>query len=697
MKSVGEAMGIGRCFNEAYGKAMRSRELDRDPREGGDLVAPAWDRFDALLGRLREGEDPDALSAESSVHPWFCHELARRVGFEEDAAARGLDGLDAEALRLLKHEGVSDARIARLCRCSEEAVRARRIELGVRPVFKTVDSCGGEVAAETSYLYSSYDRIDEPLDDDRPAVLILGSGPNRIGQGIEFDYCCVQAVRSYRAQGYAAVMVNCNPRPSRPTTTRPTGSTSSRSRPRTCSRSSSARSRSASSCSSAGRRRSSSRAGSSSWACRSSARARPRSTSPRIASASATCSPSSACARRTGRSQATRRRPSRPPSASATRCSCGRPTCSAAGRCASATRPRTCARRRSPNTLVDRFVEDAVEVDVDAVGDGHDAIVAAVMEHVEEAGVHSGDSACVIPPLSIGPELEAEIRRQTELLVRGLGVQGLCNVQFALHEGTIYVLEANPRASRTVPFVCKAMGIDLVDLACRVTTGSRLAEMNVVIPEPRGVAVKEVVLPRSRASRARTRCSARRCARRARSWRSRPTSRRPTPRRCAPRAASLPERPNGHRAVAFLSVCDRDKPAATLLAQRLADLGFDLVATPGTARRIAQLGIEVTEIAKVGAEDGNSVVDLVRSGKVDLIVNTPVGRRARRRVPDPPGGDLGQGALHHDARRRERGGAGDRAGLAGGAEEPAGALSPAQRSGGVPDRACLQRSGRPRW
>src|SRR5664279_3078295 len=282
----------------------------------------------------------------------------------------------------------------------------------------------------------------------------------------------------------------------------------------------------------------------------------------------------------------------------------------------------------APNTLVDRFVEDAVEVDVDAVGDGEDAIVAAVMEHVEEAGVHSDDSACVIPPLSIGPELEAEIRRQTELLVRGLGVQGLCNVQFALHEGTIYVLEANPRASRTVPFVCKAMGIDLVDLACRVTMGSRLAEMNVVIPEPRAVAVKEVVLPFARfpgsdpvlgpemRSTGEVMALAPDFA---------------TTYAKAMRAAGLrlPERPNGHRAVAFLSVCDRDKPAATLLAQRLADLGFDLVATPGTARRIAQLGIEVTEVAKVGAEDGNSVVDLVRGGKVDLIVNTPVGRGAR--------------------------------------------------------------------
>jgi carbamoyl-phosphate synthase large subunit len=282
----------------------------------------------------------------------------------------------------------------------------------------------------------------------------------------------------------------------------------------------------------------------------------------------------------------------------------------------------------APNTLVDRFVEDAIEVDVDALGDGEDAVVAAVMEHVEEAGVHSGDSACVIPPLSIGPELEAEIRRQTELIVRGLGVRGLCNVQFALHEGTIYVLEANPRASRTVPFVCKAVGTDLVHLACRLTTGSRLADMDIHIPEPRVVAVKEVVLPFARfpgsdpvlgpemRSTGEVMALAPDFA---------------TTYAKAMRAAGLrlPERPNGHRAVAFLSVCDRDKPAATLLAQRLADLGFDLVATPGTARRIAQLGIAVTEVAKVGEGDGNSVVDLVRGGQVDLIVNTPVGRGAR--------------------------------------------------------------------
>ena len=629
MKSVGEAMGIGRCFNEAYGKAMRSRELDRDPREEGELVTPAWDRFDALLGRLREGEEADALSQESSVHPWFCHELARRVAREDDAAARGLAGLDAEALRLLKHEGVSDARIARLCQCDETAVRARRLELGVRPVFKTVDSCGGEVAAETSYLYSSYDRIDEPLEDGRPAVLILGSGPNRIGQGIEFDYCCVQAVRSYRRQGYAAVMVNCNPETVstdydtadrlyfEPLTAEDVLEVVEREKPvgvvvqfggQT-----------------------------------------PLKLARRLVELGVPILGTSPAAidlaedrERFGDllGELGLRAPDWAIAGDAEEAVVAaerigypvlvRPSYVLGGRamrvCYTADDVRSAP--VAPNTLVDRFVEDAIEVDVDAVGDGDDAIVAAVMEHVEEAGVHSGDSACVIPPLSIGPELEAEIRRQTELLVRGLGVKGLCNVQFALHEGTIYVLEANPRASRTVPFVCKAMGIDLVDLACRVTTGSRLAEMKVVIPEPRVVAVKEVVLPFARfpgwdpvlgpemRSTGEVMALAPDFA---------------TTYAKAMRAAGLylPARPNGHRAVAFLSVCDRDKPAATLLAQRLADLGFDLVATPGTARRIKQLGIEVTEVAKVGEEDGNSVVDLVRGGKVDLIVNTPVGRGAR--------------------------------------------------------------------
>jgi carbamoyl-phosphate synthase large subunit len=284
----------------------------------------------------------------------------------------------------------------------------------------------------------------------------------------------------------------------------------------------------------------------------------------------------------------------------------------------------------SPNSLVDRFLEDAIEVDVDAVSDGETVLIGGVMQHVEEAGIHSGDSACVLPPLSLGPEQEAEMRRQTTAIARGLGVRGLVNVQFALHEGTVYVIEANPRASRTVPFVEKAIGIDLVGLACRVALGERLSEIGATVPTMIGVAVKEAVLPFARFPGADPVLG--------------PEMRStgevmalapdfPTAYAKASRAAGmpLPSLPNGVPRLAFLSVCDRDKSAVTLLAQRLADLGFSLCATPGTARAIAQLGIPVTRVAKIGDESGEETVgDLIRDRRVDLIVNTPVGRGARR-------------------------------------------------------------------
>ena len=498
---------------------MRSRELDRDPREERRARH-------ARLGSLRRAARAPARGRGSR----------RALGREQRPSlvlpraraprrARGRRGR-ARARRPRRRGAAAAQARGRLRRAHRAPLplrrgggaRAPRCELGVRPVFKTVDSCGGEVAAETSYLYSSYDRIDEPLEDDRPAVLILGSGPNRIGQGIEFDYCCVQAVRSYRAQGYAAVMVNCNPETVstdydtadrlyfEPLTAEDVLEVVEREQPigvvvqfggqtplklarRLVERG------------------------------RADPRHEPGGDRPRGGSRALRrpARPSSACARRTGRSRATPTRPSRPPSASATRCSCGRPTCSAAARCASATRPTTCARRRSrptrSSTASSRTRSRSTST---RSATATDAIVAAVMEHVEEAGVHSGDSACVIPPLSIGPELEAEIRRQTELLVRGLGVQGLCNVQFAMHEGTIYVLEANPRASRTVPFVCKAMGIDLVDLACRVTTGSKLAEMNVAHPRAARRRRQGGRAPVRALPRLRSRARARRCARPAR-------------------------------------------------------------------------------------------------------------------------------------------------------------------------------------
>ncbi|MFM7552496.1 MAG: carbamoyl-phosphate synthase large subunit, partial [Actinomycetota bacterium] len=211
MKSVGEAMAIGRTFTESFGKALRSRELDATPRETGSLAVAKWDRYDLILSRLRAGEDPDALSRESEIHPWFLWEFARMVAAEEAVRAAGLDGLDADAMRRAKQLGLGDARIAELVGTDEGAVRERRRALGVVPAYKSVDSCAAEVEARSTYRYSCYDAVDEALADDRPSVVILGSGPNRIGQGLEFDYCCVHAAMTLRRLGYAAVMVNCNP------------------------------------------------------------------------------------------------------------------------------------------------------------------------------------------------------------------------------------------------------------------------------------------------------------------------------------------------------------------------------------------------------------------------------------------------------------------------------------------------------
>jgi carbamoyl-phosphate synthase large subunit len=630
MKSVGEAMGFGRTFCEAYGKVMRSRELDNPPREGGEVATPVWDRLDALLGRLREGEPADALAAESQIHPWFCHELARRVALEDDARRRGADGLDADAWRRLKRHGISDARLSRLLGVPEDGVARRRRELGVVPVFKTVDSCGGEVAAETSYLYSTYDLIDEPPPESRPTVLILGSGPNRIGQGIEFDYCCVQAVLSFGRQGYETVMVNCNPETVstdydtadrlyfEPLTLEDVMAVVERERP-------------VGVVAQFGGQTPLKLArglvelgvpilGTSPAAID---LAEDRSRFGALLHELGLRAPEWAIAAGVEEAVAAAERIGYPVLV--------RPSYVLGGRamriCYDADDVR--AAPVPANTLVDRFVEDAIEVDVDAVSDGETVVIGGVMQHVEEAGVHSGDSACVLPPLSIGPQVEAELRRQTVVLARGLGVRGLVNVQFALHDGEIYVLEANPRASRTVPFVEKATGVSLVDAACRVAAGERLADVGLVVPEPSAIAVKEAVLPFARfpgsdpvlgpEMRATGEVMA-----------LAPDF--PTAFAKAFRAAghTMPQRPDGRPGRAFLSVCDRDKSAVTLLAQRLSDLGFELCATSGTARAIAQLGIPVEHVAKVGEADGGpNVVDLIRDRRVDLIVNTPVGRGAR--------------------------------------------------------------------
>jgi carbamoyl-phosphate synthase large subunit len=623
MKSVGEAMGIGRSFAEAWGKAMRSRELDRPPRSAGSVAEPAWDRFDVIEARLAAGEGAGELAAESGVHRWFVEEWERSAEAGRALPGRALETLDLAAWRELKRLGLSDARIASLAGRREDEARALRRAAGARPVYKAVDSCAAEVEAQTPYYYSAYEQEDELAPATRPAVVILGAGPNRIGQGIEFDYCCVQAAETFRALGYDAVMVNCNPE---------TVSTDADSSDRLFFEPLTVEDvlevvdavqplgvvvqfggqtplRLAHGLSEAGVPILGTPHGAIDLA-------EDRERFGRLLRSLGLRAPDWGMASTSDEAAAIAARIGYPVLV--------RPSYVLGGR-----EMRICydeaalrARPIGGPTLVDRFVEDAIEVDVDAVCDGTRTVIGGVMQHVEEAGVHSGDSSCVLPTMSLGEAAEQEMRRQTAAIAAALGVRGLINVQFALQGGEIYVLEANPRASRTVPFVAKATGLPLVAAACRAALGLDLALDEVSTESLPHVAVKSAVLPFQRFAGADPTLG--------------PEMRSTgeviglgpdfaTAFAKAERAAGRPL-PSGGRV--FLSVCDRDKPAATMIAALLRQLGFDLVATSGTARALRRVGIPVETVRKV-TEGSPHVVDLIRRGAVDLIVNTPVGRGAR--------------------------------------------------------------------
>jgi carbamoyl-phosphate synthase large subunit len=636
MKSVGEAMGMGRTFAEGWGKARRSRELDAAPRQSGAVSHPAWDRFDVIAARLFAGEDADALAAESSVHPWFVDEWARTAAAERAVAGRALEALGAADWRALKELGVADARIAELVGADETRVRADRLAAGVRPVYKAVDSCAAEVEAQAPYFYSTYDEEDELPAPERPAVVILGSGPNRIGQGIEFDYCCVQAAATFRSLGYEAVMVNCNPETVstdadasdrlffEPLTVEDVLAVVERERPvgvvvqyggQTPLR--------------IARRLEEAGVPILGTPVAAIDLAEDRERFGRLLESIGLRAPAWGTALGAADAAAVADRIGYPVLV--------RPSYVLGGR-----EMRICYDREmllahpvAPGSLIDRFVEDAIEVDVDAVCDGRRTVVGGVMQHVEEAGVHSGDSACVIPTLSLGEELEGEVRRQTALIAEALGVRGPINVQFAVQGRDVYVLEANPRASRTVPFVSKATGLALVAASCRAALGLPLGLEEPAGDEPRHVSVKAAVLPFQR-------------------FRGADPTLGPEMRSTGevmgigpdfPTAFAKAERAAGRRLPAagrvFISVCDRDKPAATMLAALLQSLGFDLVATGGTARALGRIGIPVTPVAKIG-EGAPNVVDLIRQGTVSLVVNTPAGRGARA-----DGYEIRQAAIAH--------------------------------------------------
>ncbi len=606
MKSVGEAMGIGRTFAEAFMKAMRSRELEL----GAD--AP-W---------------LDLAASPTGIHPWFVEELERISRALEGLCS--LDDLVADDWLRLKRAGLSDSAIAERCGASEELARAKRRAWGVQPAYRRVDSCAGEVAAESNYFYSTWGELDDARSrrPSRPVAVIIGSGPNRIGQGIEFDYCCVHAAQSFRSLGYEAVMVNCNPE---------TVSTDYDTSDRlyfeplgaeevlaVCERE-----RPAGVAIQFGGQtplklaRTLEAAGHTILGTPFDAvdLAEDRERFAALLAALGIRCPSWGMAGDADEAVAAAERIGYPVLV--------RPSYVLGGRamrvCYGAEEVRLAMAGMKGRTLVDRFLENAVEIDVDALCDGEDTYVAAVMQHVEEAGVHSGDSACVLPPQSLAPEAHAQVEEVVRRLAPALGVVGLVNVQLAVSGGELFVLEANPRASRTVPFASKATGVNLVGAACALAAGHRLADLDIRWGQaPSQVCVKAAVLPFARFPGSdpvlgpEMRSTGEVMATAADF---------PTAFAKAERAAGrrLPE-----RGTVFLSVRDADKAAVVPVAATLAGLGFRLVATSGTARALAAAGLAVEPVRKVTeAGEGATVVDLIRRGRCDLVVNTPQGSGAR--------------------------------------------------------------------
>ncbi len=601
MKSVGEAMGIGRTFTEAFLKAMRSREIE------GESRLP-WGSLDDL---------------PEGIHPWFRAEIER---------VRALLAGSRDLLRL-KRAGWSDADIAAAWGLTEEEVRARRGRLGLRPSYRRVDSCAGEVEARSRYFYSTWGERDEASPRPGRSVVILGSGPNRIGQGIEFDYCCVHAARAFRALGYETVMVNCNPETVstdydvsdrlyfEPLREEEVLAVLERERPQgvVIQLGGQTPLKLARAIEREGFRI----LGTPFHAID---LAEDRARFARLLGELRIRCPAWGMAETAVQALAVADRVGYPVLV--------RPSYVLGGRAMRVCyRPEQViaafSRPAAGPVLVDRFLEGALEIDVDALSDGKDTFVAAVMEHVEEAGVHSGDSSCALPAPSLTPALEGEIRSIVRRLAPALGVVGLLNVQVAVAEGEVYVLEANPRASRTVPFASKALGLSLVEIACHLMVGEPLARYLPALrrrAQGRGqVSVKAAVFPFARFPGAdpvlgpEMRSTGEVMA---------TAGDFPTVFAKAERAAGRPLPAAG---TAFLSVRDADKPALVPLASALGRLGFRLLATEGTARALRSAGLVVEEVAKVSSSSGGrpTVVDLIRRGRVDLVINTPQGSGAR--------------------------------------------------------------------
>jgi len=660
MKSVGEAMAIGRNFTEALQKALRS--LERADvgfswaHEPGDIherlaraAVPHDGRLRVVMDALRAGASVDEVYAATGIDRWFVDQLLLIDEVAQQVA--GAPTLTPQLLRRAKRNGFSDVQLAELTSSTAEVVRGVRQALGVRPVFKTVDTCAAEFAAETPYHYSTYDDETEVASRSRPAVIILGSGPNRIGQGIEFDYSCVHASMALSAAGYETVMVNCNPE-----TVSTDYDTSDRLYFEPLTLEDVLEVVAAETA-----------AGPVAGVLVQLGGQTPLGLAHGLAAAGVPIVGTSPGAidlaedrGAFGHVLASAGLPS-PKHGTATSFDEAkqitdeigfpvlvRPSFVLGGRgmeivyddeTLHAYIERATEISPSHPVLVDAFLDDAVEIDVDALFDGQELFVGGVMEHIEEAGVHSGDSSCVLPPITLGDETISRIRESTELIARGVGVRGLLNIQFALVSDVLYVLEANPRAPRTVPFVSKATGTPLAKAAARVMLGSTIAELRTegLLPVDgdgaspdgvRGVAVKEAVMPFNRF--------------RTLDGSGVDTVLGPEMRSTGEvmgvdadfatafakgQAAAIGGLPVGGRA--FVSVANRDKRHLIFPVKRLADLGFEILATAGTAQVLRRSGVAATLVRKhsegVGPGGEPTIVGRILAGDVDLVINTPHG------------------------------------------------------------------------
>jgi carbamoyl-phosphate synthase large subunit len=649
MKSVGEVMAIGRTFKEAFMKGVRSLELGRsgllfapstmdDEDDAGlrkRLAVPSDRRMWDLFRALNRGFSIDQIQQLTKMDPWFLRQFAEIAAMRRETADAGLEAIDAPAMRRLKRAGFGDGEIALATGTKESAVRARRTSQNLKPVYKRVDTCAAEFESFTPYMYSSYEPTCESNPNERPKVVILGSGPNRIGQGIEFDYCCCHAAFALREEGLETVMINCNPE-----TVSTDYDTADRLyfQPLTFEDVMSVIE--------------TERSAGAELSCLvqfggqtplklalalQEAGVRIMGTSPdsidlaedrkrfaALLSSLEITQPASGTA--------TSRQEARDVAASIGFPVVVRPSYVLGGRgmaivydVGTLDRYMTHAVDASPEhpVLVDKFLEDAFEFDVDAIADATGAvIIGGIMEHIEEAGIHSGDSSCVVPPFICPEQHLATIRDYTRRVARALKVVGLMNVQYAIKDDVVYVLEVNPRASRTVPYLSKASGVSLAKVAAKVMAGRTLADLGFTRDiDVAGVFVKSPVFPFARFPGVDT--------------------------ILGPEMKSTGEVMGGSTSfgvafakaqlsvgqrlpasgTAFVSVNNRDKANLIPIARDLAELGFHLIGTRGTAAYLRSYGLDVDVVFKVN-EGRPNIADEIVNRKVDLVINTPLGRES---------------------------------------------------------------------